>query len=91
VEKTLEKEVVNFQKDLNLTQAQKDQLSKMRTDVRSQMGSIRNDQSLTQDQKKEKIHSLMKDQQDKFKSVLTKEQVEKLESARKERKDRVTK
>lgn len=80
-----------FQKDLNLTQAQKDQLSKFRTDVRSQMESIRNDQSLTQDQKKEKIHSLMKDQQDKFKSVLTKEQVEKLESARKERKDRVTK
>jgi len=47
----------DFQKELNLTQAQKDQLTKMRTDLRGQMQSIRNDQSLTQDQKKEKIHS----------------------------------
>lgn len=80
-----------FQKDLNLTQAQKDQLSKLRTDSKSQMESIRNDQSLTQDQKKEKIYSLMKDQQEKFKTVLTKEQVEKLQSSRKERQSRNTK
>ena len=50
----------NFQKELNLTDAQKTQLSQMRADVKSQMQSIRNDQSLSQDQKKEKIHSLMK-------------------------------
>ena len=81
----------DFQKELNLTQAQKDQLSKMRTDVKTQMESIRNDQSLTQDQKKEKIHSLKKDQQQKYKSVLTKEQLDKVETAKKERKDRVTK
>ena len=62
----------------------------MRRDVKGQMESIRNDQSLTQDQKKEKIHSIKKDQKEKFKSVLTKEQVEKMESARKERQDRVT-
>ena len=35
--------------------------------------------------------SLMKDQQQKFKSVLTKEQLDKLESAKKEHKDRATK
>jgi len=81
----------DFQKDLNLTQAQKDQLSKMRADVKSQMQSIRNDQSLTQDQKKQKMHSLMKDQHEKFKSVLTKEQLDKMEAARKDRKERVTK
>jgi Spy/CpxP family protein refolding chaperone len=79
-----------FQKNLDLTQAQKDQLSKMRTDSKGQKESIRNDQSLTKAQKKEKMQSLMKDQQEKFKSVLTKEQVEKMESARKERQDRVT-
>jgi len=44
-------------------------------DTRTQMQSIRNDQSLTQDQKKEKVHSIMKDQREKFKSVLTKEQL----------------
>lgn len=81
----------NFQKELNLTQAQQDQLAKMRTDLKSQMQSIHNDQSLTQDQKKEKIHSLMKDQKDKFKSVLTKEQIEKLQSLRKEHKAANTK
>jgi Spy/CpxP family protein refolding chaperone len=89
--KNITKRGGEFQKDLNLTQAQKDQLSKLRTDSRSQMESIRKDQSLTQDQKKEKIQSIMKDQQAKFKSVLTREQVEKMESARKQRQDRVTK
>lgn len=81
----------NFQKELNLTQAQKNQLSKMRTDMKSQVQSIRNDNSLSQDQKKEKIHSLMKDQHEKFKSVLTKEQVEKLQSMKKEHRAKDTK
>ena len=80
-----------IQKQLNLSQDQKDQLSKMRADVRSQMQSIRNDQSLTQDQKKEKMHSIMKDQREKFKSVLTKEQQDKLKELRKEHKDAATK
>ena len=63
----------------------------MRTDTKGQMESIRNDQSLTQDQKKEKIHYLKKDKQEKFKSVLTREQLDKKETAKKERKDRTTK
>jgi len=80
-----------FQKELNLTDAQKARLSQMRTDVKSQMQSIRNNQSLTQDQKKEKIHSLMKDQHEKMKSVLTKDQIEKLKSLRKEHQAKNTK
>ena len=84
------KKGAQLQKELDLTQAQKDQLSKMRAETRSQVQSIRNDQSLTQDQKKEKVQSLMKDQREKFKTVLTKEQLEKLEAARKDHKDRVT-
>jgi Spy/CpxP family protein refolding chaperone len=75
----------DFQKELNLTQAQQDQLSSLRADAKSQVSSIRNDQSLSEDQKKEKIHSLMKDQNEKFKSVLTKDQIEKLQSLKKER------
>jgi Spy/CpxP family protein refolding chaperone len=80
-----------LQKELDLTQAQQDQLSKMRAETKTQVQSIRNDQSLTQDQKKAKVHSLMKDQKEKFKSVLTKEQLAKLEAAKKEHKDHVTK
>lgn len=81
----------NFEKELNLTDAQKTQLSQMRADAKGQVQSIRNDQSLTQDQKKEKIHSLMKDQHAKMKSVLTKEQIEKMQSLRKERQAKNTK
>jgi Spy/CpxP family protein refolding chaperone len=80
-----------LQKELNLTQAQQDQLSKMRAETKTQVQSIRNDQALTQDQKKEKMHSIKKDQREKFKSVLTKEQLAKLQAARKEHKDRDTK
>lgn len=80
-----------WQKMLNLTPGQQDQLTTMRTDLKSQVQSIRNDQSLTQDQKREKIHTLMKDQQEKFKSVLTQDQIEKLQSLRKERQAKNTK
>ena len=75
---------MEIQKQLNLSQAQKDQLTKMRTDLKGQAQSIRNDQSLTPDQKKEKMQSLMKDRQEKFKSVLTKEQLDKLQSLKKD-------
>src|SRR5215203_4638698 len=53
----------DFQKELKLTQTQKDELSKMRAEAKSQVQSVRNDQSLTQDQKKEKMQSLKKDEQ----------------------------
>lgn len=79
-----------LQKQLNLTPEQQNQLTKMRTDLRGQVQSIRNDQSLTQDQKKEKIHSLMKDQHEKFKSVLTKDQLDKLQSLKKEHQSKNT-
>lgn len=81
----------DFGKDLNLTQEQKDQLSKLRADSKTQFELVRNDKSLSDDQKKEKIQALRKDQQAKFQSVLTKEQLQKMESARKERKDKRTK
>jgi Spy/CpxP family protein refolding chaperone len=80
-----------LQKQLNLTQDQKDRLSKLRVDAKSQAQSIRNDQSLSQDQKKEKMQSLRKDQQEKFKSVLTKEQLDKLQSLKKDHQSKNTK
>ena len=42
--------------------------------------------SLSQDQKKEKMKSLRKDQQDQMKNILTQDQIEKMKSLRKERK-----
>ncbi len=48
------------------------------------MQALRNDASLTQDQKKEKVKDLMKQQQEEMKTVLTKEQQEKMKSMRKD-------
>jgi hypothetical protein len=78
------KKNAEVQKQLNLSQTQKDQLAKMRTDVKGKMQSIRNDQSLSQDQKKEKMKSLKKEQHEKFKSVLSKDQLDKLQSLKKD-------
>lgn len=80
-----------LKKQLNLTQDQKDQLAKMRAAIKSQVNSVRSNNSLTEDQKKEKMHSIRKDQREKFQSVLTKEQSEKLQSLKKEREAKITK
>ena len=80
-----------LQKKLDLSQDQVAQLTKIRSDFRSQFQSIRNDNSLTQDQKKDKMKSLMKQQKEQMKTVLTKEQLEKFQSLKKERSNRDTK
>ncbi len=76
----------DFQKELNLTEDQKTKMSGLREDFKKQFETLRNDQSLSAEQKKEKSKELRKAQQDKMKSILTKDQVEKMESARKNRK-----
>lgn len=81
----------NFQKELNLTQDQQDKMAKIRTDFRSQFETLRNDNSLTQEQKRAKMHNLMKQQQEQMKTVLTKEQLEKMQSLRKQRSAKATK
>jgi len=74
----------DFQKELNLTQDQKDKMAKIRTDFKSQFETLRNDNSLSKEDKKTKMHDLMKAQQEQMKTVLTKEQIEKMQSLRKE-------
>ena len=74
----------DFQKELNLTQDQKDKMAKIRTDFKSQFETLRNDNSLSKEDKKTKMHELMKAQQEQMKTVLTKEQLEKMQSLRKD-------
>jgi Spy/CpxP family protein refolding chaperone len=81
----------DFQKELGLTQDQKDKMAKIRTDFRSQFESLRNDNNLSKEQKKTKMRDLMKAQQEQMKTVLTKEQIEKMQSLRKERSSKNTK
>jgi Spy/CpxP family protein refolding chaperone len=81
----------DLQEKLGLTPDQQDQLKKIRGEFKDQFQTIRNDSALTQDQKKEKIHDLAKQEHEKMKSVLTQDQMEKLQSLRKEGKDKETK
>jgi Spy/CpxP family protein refolding chaperone len=85
-----EKNMEGFKKQLNLTSDQEASLTKIRTESRSQFETVRNDKSLTQEQKKAKMKELRTQQQEQMKSILTREQMEKMESFRKEhKKDRV--
>jgi hypothetical protein len=55
------------------------------------MEVVRNNSSLTQEQKRTQFQELSKAQQEQMKSVLTKEQIEKMQSLRKERPAKNTK
>ena len=80
-----------FQKELNLTQDQKDKMAKLRAESKTSFESIRKDQSLTDDQKKAKMQELRKQQSEQMKSILTAEQLEKMNFFRKEHGARNTK
>lgn len=74
-------------KDLNLTESQKAQLKASREQMRTQMEAIKNDSTLSQEQKKEKMQQLHQSQRTKMNSVLTAEQKSKLKAERTEKKD----
>ena len=76
---------------LNLSQDQKDRMSKMRESYKGQFQAIRDNKSLTEDQRKEQMKSLKEKQHQEMKSILTKEQAEKMESFKKEHKEKTTK
>jgi Spy/CpxP family protein refolding chaperone len=79
----------DFQKELGLTADQQQRMEQMRTDFKNKFSSLRSDNSLTQEQKKAKMQELMKQQNDSMKSILTPEQVKKMQSLRKQHKQAV--
>lgn len=70
--------------DLNLTQDQKDKLKTLNEDGFKQMKALREDQSLSDDQKKSKMMDIRKTQKEARDKILTKEQSEKLDAKMKE-------
>jgi len=78
-------------KELGLTATQQEQMSKIRAEYSSQFQALRNDNSLTKDQKKAKMQDLRKAQMDKMKTVLTPDQIDKMKSFRKEHANKNTK
>lgn len=76
---------------MNLTADQQQKMQQLRSNFRPQLEALRNDNSLTQDQKRAKMQDLMKQQQEQMKSILTPEQLEKMKTLRQERKNKDSK
>jgi len=74
----------DFSAQLNLTADQKQKMESLRNESKTQMTAIRNDKSLSEDEKKAKMQELRKTQQQKMNSILTAEQIEKMKSLRKD-------
>lgn len=77
----------DFSAQLNLSAEQKEKMEKLRNTSKTQMTAIKNDKSLSEDEKKAKMQDLRKSQQQQMNSILTKEQIEKMKSLRKDHKD----
>lgn len=71
-------------KGLNLTEAQKTELKANREMIKEKREAIKNDSTLSQDQKKEKMQELHKSQQEKLNKILTPEQKSKMNAAKKD-------
>lgn len=71
-------------KDLNLTQDQKTKMNDLRKNFKEQRDAIKNDASLTQEQKIQKFKELRASQQDQMKNILTPDQRQKMEADKKE-------
>jgi len=70
---------------LSLTDTQASQLKDARTGMVDKIKSIHNDNTLSQDQKREQIRNLVFQQKDQLKSILTAEQLQQLQQMRKDR------
>ncbi len=70
---------------LGLSDAQASQLKEARTNTTAKIKSIRSDNSLTQDQKHEQIKSLVMQQKDQLKTILTPEQMDQLQQMHSQR------
>ena len=60
-------------------------MEQLRNDFRNRFSSLRSDNSLTEDQKKAKVQAMRKQQQEQMKSILTPQQIQKMESLRQQR------
>ena len=70
-------------RSLNLTKQQMGQLKELRKTMKQKKDDITNDQSLTQEQRQDKLNELHKEQKEKLNSILTPGQMEKLKEERK--------
>ena len=75
-----------MKKDLNLTDDQVNALKKNHEAMAQKFKAIRDDKSLTEDQKKAEVQQFKHDQHENLKSILTPEQLQKLEQQKQQHK-----
>lgn len=75
----------DMKKELGLSDAQSQQLKALNEDFRKQAEAIRNNSSLSQDQKKEQLKTLGEQRKEKMKTILTPDQQKKLEGMKHKR------
>jgi hypothetical protein len=75
-----------MKKELNLTDEQVNTLKKNHEDMAQKFKAIREDKSLTEDQKKAEMKAFKKQQHESLKSILSAEQLQKLEQQKKHHK-----
>jgi len=70
-------------KDLNLTDVQKEQMKKNMQEMRAKMEDLRNNTTLSEDDRRTQMKALREEQKTKMDALLTPEQKEKWQAARK--------
>jgi len=75
-----------MKKDLNLTDDQVNALKKNHEDMAQKLKAIRDDKSLTEDQKKAEVKKFKQDQHESLKSILTPEQLQKFDQQKQQHK-----
>jgi Spy/CpxP family protein refolding chaperone len=86
-----EKRFESMKKDLNLSDVQGQQIKTLNEDFRNKAKAIKDNTSLTQEQKKEQLKALHEQRQAQMKSILTAEQQQKIEAKKKEFKNKKNK
>jgi Spy/CpxP family protein refolding chaperone len=76
-------------KKLNLTADQQSQVKSIQQDTSQQMMALRNDSTLSQDQRRTKMMDLRKSSQDRIRGVLTDEQKPKFDAMQAQRRGRM--
>jgi periplasmic protein CpxP/Spy len=74
-----------FMANLNLSDDQKAQIKQIREGARTQAEAVKNDSSLSADQKETKIHQIHRDSHEQMKKVLTPEQRKQMHENMRER------
>ncbi len=72
----------DFEAELGLTADQQAKVTSIRSSFKPKFEALRNNTSLTEEQKRAKMKELMKQQREQMKAVLTAEQIKKMEASR---------